>query len=422
LNPALLPAVWNGQRHVPKGYRLRLPRNGKVWTSELLVQSLEPGELYAGQPVPDRHRVRRGETLGSIARAYGISTHALAAANGLGTKSRVRSGRYLELPQRAPIPAAVVAATAGPTPTVERAPTDAPRLLMETPRVYVVRRGDSISSIASKVGLPEGELLSLNNIRNPNFIFEGQRLNLVAAGDGTVVPSLPVGAPARNGPARLAAAAAPAPETGPAQSATATAEAIVQAEEESARDTAAVAAESRRVTDAEPVSAEQAEALSASVGPAMEASATTDPVDYSVGKDGTIVVAAAETIGHYADWLGVTAARLRHINHMKYGRPVLIGSRVKLDFDRVPQERFEERRRDYHRSLQATYFAAHRIVGTELYVARRGDSLWTVTQRYTRLPVWLLQQYNPDVDLNEMRAGTQIVVPRVEQVTLTPDA
>ena len=51
-----------------------------------------------------------------------------------------------------------------------------------------------------------------------------------------------------------------------------------------------------------------------------------------------------------------------------------------------------------------------------MYIARRGDSLWNVTQRYEHLPVWLLQQYNPDVDLSELRAGTEIVVPKVEDV------
>ena len=51
-----------------------------------------------------------------------------------------------------------------------------------------------------------------------------------------------------------------------------------------------------------------------------------------------------------------------------------------------------------------------------MYIARRGDSAWSVTQRYTRLPVWLLQQYNPDLDLSDLRAGTQIVVPRIEEV------
>jgi hypothetical protein len=51
---------------------------------------------------------------------------------------------------------------------------------------------------------------------------------------------------------------------------------------------------------------------------------------------------------------------------------------------------------------------------------RRGDALWNVTQRFDQLPIWLLQQYNPDVDLADLRPGTQIVMPRVENVVAGP--
>ena len=85
-------------------------------------------------------------------------------------------------------------------------------------------------------------------------------------------------------------------------------------------------------------------------------------------------------------------------------------------------EVFETLRREYHRELQAAYFAAHRIVGTEVYIARPGDSGWTLTQHSAQLPLWLLQQYNPDLDLAELRPGTQIVMPRVEEVGAAADA
>jgi membrane-bound lytic murein transglycosylase D len=127
-------------------------------------------------------------------------------------------------------------------------------------------------------------------------------------------------------------------------------------------------------------------------------------------------VTGDETLGHYADWLGVSTAHVREINHLKFRRPVLIGQRIRLDFRKVSREAFEARRREYHRELQASFFAAHRIVGTEIYIARPGDSLWTLTQHATQMPLWLVQQYNPDVDLADLRAGTQIVMPRVEEV------
>ncbi len=39
LNPALLPACWEGRRRVPKGYVLRLPLNGPDWTTEMLARA-----------------------------------------------------------------------------------------------------------------------------------------------------------------------------------------------------------------------------------------------------------------------------------------------------------------------------------------------------------------------------------------------
>jgi membrane-bound lytic murein transglycosylase D len=190
------------------------------------------------------------------------------------------------------------------------------------------------------------------------------------------------------------------------------------AQRESAEDAAATAAARTRTasTGPQPVSAAQAEAIGPALGPAADTEQNADPIDYNVAHDDTIRVTGDETLGHYADWLGVSTAHVREINHLKFRRPVLIGQRIRLDFRKVSREAFEARRRDYHRELQASFFAAHRIVGTEIYIARPGDSLWTLTQHATQMPLWLVQQYNPDVDLADLRAGTQIVMPRVEEV------
>jgi len=177
---------------------------------------------------------------------------------------------------------------------------------------------------------------------------------------------------------------------------------------------AAAGAKPHAAAASQPVSAAQAEALGPALGPAADAEQSADPFDYSVAQDDTIRVAAEETLGHYADWLGVTSARLRELNHLKFHSPVLIGQHIRLDFSRVTREVFETLRHEYHRELQAAYFAGHRIVGTEIRIARPGDSVWTLTQHRAQLPLWLLQQYNPDLDLTALRAGTQIVMPRVE--------
>ena len=54
--------------------------------------------------------------------------------------------------------------------------------------------------------------------------------------------------------------------------------------------------------------------------------ALADPNDYSVSGNGTIEVQAAETLGHYADWLEIRTQRLRDINSMSFSKPVVIAS------------------------------------------------------------------------------------------------
>ena len=81
---------------------------------------------------------------------------------------------------------------------------------------------------------------------------------------------------------------------------------------ESDEDAEQIAKVGRPAARAEPVSAAQAEALSPALGPAIEVAATPDPTDYSIGKDDTIKVATEETLGHYADWLGTSAATPAH--------------------------------------------------------------------------------------------------------------
>ena len=147
--------------------------------------------------------------------------------------------------------------------------------------------------------------------------------------------------------------------------------------------------------------------------PAAAPTGNEDTTDYSVGAGNTVIVQAAETLGHYADWSGVSSQTLRTLNKLHKNALVTLGHRVKLDFSRVSAEQFVATRREYHQRLQEEYFSAHRIAGTENYSVKHGDSLWVIAQQHADLPVWLVAQYNPDVDFNDVRTGTTITLPRV---------
>ncbi|HTY50404.1 MAG TPA: LysM domain-containing protein [Steroidobacteraceae bacterium] len=190
---------------------------------------------------------------------------------------------------------------------------------------------------------------------------------------------------------------------------------IAEAQSESEEDARATAVPA---TKGEPVvTAAQAEALSPALGPAVSRrSDSPDPLDYSVAGDDTVVVTGAETLEYYAVLLNVRTARLRSLNHLgRHGR-VVMGRRLKLDFSHVSRAEFESKRREYHRILEANFFAGHRLMGTDTYTLRPGDSLARLVQRFDAVPDWLLQQYNPDIDFGRLRAGTQLAVPKVEDL------
>jgi membrane-bound lytic murein transglycosylase D len=427
LNPGWRPTIYDGSRLVPRGYRLRLPADTtEKWTPDLLAARLPANELYAGQVTPRTHRVRKGESMSAIAQRYGMSASQLAELNGLSTNANLRIGRHLQLPEQLPrtLSGAAPSARVAATESAASSPANATAASAPVGDFYVVRRGDSLQAIAARVSVPEAQLLRMNSLRNPDFLYEGQRLRI--AGEAVAVTpaeaEVKVAAiDAARGEAQREGAAVevvreittrPLGTGEPTRGRTRSAAAVAMAAATTPEVATSVvqAAEVAR----EPVSASQAEALSPALGPVSATQSLADSIDYQVRDDGSIRVEATETLGQYADWLQIPTQKLRNVNKLKPRQPVLLGQKLNLDYSRVSREAFEQLRRDYHAKLQGEFFVQNRISGTEVYIVRRGDSLWTMTQKFSNLPVWLLRQYNPDTDLSDLRAGTQVVMPKVE--------
>ncbi len=141
-----------------------------------------------------------------------------------------------------------------------------------------------------------------------------------------------------------------------------------------------------------------------------------DPNDYSVGRDGTIEIQASETLGHYAEWLNVSSGDLRALNKLASGKPVVVGQRFRLDFKNATPAEFKARRIAHHRSMQEAFYVRYRVTDTLEHKLRKGESVWLLTQQQYKVPVWLLRQYNPDLDFGRVRPGMSIVFPRIEPV------
>jgi len=258
-----------------------------------------------------------------------------------------------------------------------------------------VRRGETLAGIAAASGMSVPRLAAANGWN------AGRTL---ARGDVVRIPLPPTRAevageaPAAAGLAENAAAAGAPQATPPA----------------TAPEQAAAAPAPAAPPPREPVSARQTQ--SAALLPAGPPTGSADATDYGVGPGDTVVVQVAETLGHFADWSHVDSEQLRRLNKLHKDAGVRVGRRIKLDLSKISAADFVAARREYHHHLQEEFFAAHRIAGTETYVVKHGESLWTIAQQRNDMPIWLVAQYNPDVNFNDVRPGTQITLPRVEGI------
>ncbi len=436
-NPALLHPVWSGNKHVPKGFGLRLPRELAGEDPAALLASISDEDRHARQKPDVYHRIRRGETLSRIAREYGFSITELAELNGLRSRHRIRAGQVLRLP-----------VTDGSALALARAPGGdiEPEPLPED-GIYVVRRGDRLAAIARRFDLDERELAEANGLHNRHRIYAGQTLRIALAPEQEPEPAVE--------PEALAVAVAEPEVDASAVETEPPSAAIALAEESSGRDLLGAQAESGELLAAwvdpapPPLLADAPEAvLPAAAGSPAPAAAddavngtelgetleaqehfdaredhvlgndqpdlAADPSDYSVAEDGTIEVQATETLGHYSHWLELRTQRLRDINRLRFETPVMLGRRLELDFSRVDPATFEARRQAYHRALQEEFFAQYRIKDAQTHIIAAGESVWVLAHRRYQVPVWLLRQYNPDLELDRLRPGTAVRFPRLE--------
>jgi membrane-bound lytic murein transglycosylase D len=168
----------------PGGWTLRLPKGTKdAFLTEFA--KLDARERLSFT----EHKVERGEPLGKIARAYGVTEGAILRTNGLRSYRQVKVGKVLVIPmsqssrgllagnqledRRSPrlqgrASAKTMTATVAPArPTVD-----------ERRQVYVVRAGDTLWTIATRFSTTVEKLKRLNNLtgRRARELQVGQRL------------------------------------------------------------------------------------------------------------------------------------------------------------------------------------------------------------------------------------------------------
>ena len=333
-NPALRPAVWEGNKRIPSGFPVKL-RAGQVPAGDLLA--LVPNDLKFSIQTPDvAYVVERGDSLSYIAERFDTSVSRLVALNQLPNRHRIQIGQRLLLPQDSQTAAM-------------SAPLDSEGAAGSAPPAPVAAEPES---------LPEPVQVASN---------EPVRIEEPILPPAAVLPdNQELDAPVTD-----------------------------EEEQAVAIDPAVDVAQSNRIVSAE---------LAA------------DPSDYSVDGRNTVEVQASETLGHYAEWLGIRAWDIRRLNNMAFRDPVIVGERLRLDFSRVNIAEFELARREYHAGLQQEFFSDYHIQGVINHRVAANENISTLAGNRYSTPIWLLRQYNPGLDMNRLQIGQEIVFPRLQPV------
>ncbi|RKX29127.1 MAG: hypothetical protein DRP47_02570 [Candidatus Zixiibacteriota bacterium] len=175
LNPELL------RKYTPpdqKKYKLKIPRGTK---SKLLA-------AYESLPSPKetswvRHKIRRGETVSTIAARYGVSQYAILEANNLSRRTTIYAGKELIVP--VPLDR-------------ESRPSGKKRKYKAKDSIYSVRSGDTMWDIARAFGTTVNALRRINYIERGSRIYVGQRLKIPADSKYFAVNNKNVITPASN--------------------------------------------------------------------------------------------------------------------------------------------------------------------------------------------------------------------------------
>lgn len=151
-----------------------------MWRKMMVLGTLG-GLVVPGSAAGRVHTIKRGETLGAIARQYGVSLPALTAANGLADPNRIVAGATLSVPgwgAPATVPPALPTAAPGKAPAEWS---------------HKLQPGETLEQVARRFGVGVSALAAANGVANPDFVRAGTVLRIPSVTPKPANPARPTG-------------------------------------------------------------------------------------------------------------------------------------------------------------------------------------------------------------------------------------
>ncbi|NOY25639.1 MAG: LysM peptidoglycan-binding domain-containing protein [Oligoflexia bacterium] len=126
------------------------------------------------------HKVKKGETLGSIASRYHVALRDVQSTNRIRNANRIYPGMDLIIPRPGTTPPAALTSIAGGSSSSSRKSRSTHS--RSTSKVHTithtVRKGETLSTIARTYGVRQSDLQRWNGIKNANRVLVGQHLKV----------------------------------------------------------------------------------------------------------------------------------------------------------------------------------------------------------------------------------------------------
>ncbi len=388
------------------------------------------GEIAANQPGSGAtYQVRSGDSACQVAQRWGVDCAALRRINQLNRRATIYPGQKLKIPGRA---AEVTAPSLAQNETAQ--PVAGVEITAEIQAATTPGDREAPPQAAAGEGITEGITVAGEGITVAGEGITVADEGITVASEGITVASegitvadegIAAGIPADEGSGGLWANLWPGAAEPVKQPADDVASAAFAPE--SADETRAAATEAAGAVDAAATldaHGEQPAELASYAGAADDLQNllnTLPALSVIVTEVGGVAeyavrVEADETLGHFADWLGIGfAGPVRRINGLSRRAAIVIGQRLLLPAtDATMIARFEQRRSEYHQVLSESIQAHYHLTSAESYIVRRGDSPWSLSMDLG-FPIWLLYRLNPGLRAAELKPGQTLILPELTE-------
>lgn len=126
-----------------------------------------------------------------------------------------------------------------------------------------------------------------------------------------------------------------------------------------------------------------------------------------------------ETLAHYARWSGLAVEDIAHASDLDLDGIYPVGTEVVVPVGGSELSALTAARDAHHTARAEAYLASRGgSRGSTFIAVRTGDTAWSIAKDNEDIPVWLLETYNPAVDLERLRPGQELMVPMLSDGTV----